>query len=318
MDALSEVLSAIHLDGAVFLDAEFTAPWCVEAQYGLPQETQLLRGADHIALFHFLLDGSCKTRLADGGDMLTLGPGDFVLYPHDHKHILGSDLGLPVVSTDILPRTEHGAARMTHGGGGAATRFVCGYLACDRRISRALFASLPQMMRIPMGSDPAMSWLTELLRVGVAESQAQRPGARAKLTKLSELIFVEAMRRYAAGLPEEERGWLAGLRDPQVGRALAMLHAQPARAWTVDELAQEVAMSRSALGQRFAELIGEPPMQYLTHWRLALAARALRSGPETVGRVAERYGYESESAFNRAFKREFGMPPASWRRQPAH
>jgi AraC family transcriptional regulator, alkane utilization regulator len=269
-------------------------------------------------LFHFLLDGSCKTRLADGGDVLTLGPGDFVLYPHDHKHILGSDLGLPVVSTDILPRTEHGAARMTHGGGGAATRFVCGYLACDRRISRALFASLPQMMRIPMGSDPAMSWLTELLRVGVAESQAQRPGARAKLTKLSELIFVEAMRRYAAGLPEEERGWLAGLRDPQVGRALAMLHAQPARAWTVDELAQEVAMSRSALGQRFAELIGEPPMQYLTHWRLALAARALRSGPETVGRVAERYGYESESAFNRAFKREFGMPPASWRRQPAH
>jgi AraC-like DNA-binding protein len=315
MDALSEVLSAIQLDGAVFLDAEFTAPWCIEAQYGLPKETQLLRGADHIALFHFLLDGACKTRLADGGEVLTLGPGDFVLYPHDHKHIMGTDLSLPAVDTDILPRTEHGAARMTHGGGGEATRFVCGYLACDRRISRALFSSLPEMMRIPMGKDPGMAWLTQLLRVGVAESQAQRPGARAQLTKLSELIFVEAMRRYAAGLPEEERGWLAGLRDPQVGKVLALMHAEPGRPWTVDELAREAALSRSSLGQRFTELIGEPPMQYLTHWRLALAARALRSGAETVNRIAERYGYESEAAFNRAFKREFGMPPAAWRRQ---
>ena len=315
MDALSEVLSAIHLDGAVFLDAEFTAPWCVEAQYGLPKETQLLRGADHIALFHFLLDGRCQARLADGGEMLLLESGDFVLFPHDHKHILGTDLSLPAVDTDILPRTEHSAARMTHGGGGETTRFICGYLACDRRISRALFSSLPEMMRIPMGRDPGMAWLTELLRLGVNESQAQRPGARAQLTKLSELIFVEAMRRYAAGLSDEERGWLAGLRDPQVGKALALLHAQAGRDWTVDELAREVAMSRSALGQRFTDLIGEPPMQYLTHWRLALAARALRSGPEPVNRIAGRYGYESEAAFNRAFKREFGVPPASWRRQ---
>ena len=315
MDALSEVLSAIQLDGAVFLDAEFTAPWCIEAQYGLPKETQLLRGADHIALFHFLLDGSCKARLADGGAAVALSAGDFVLYPHDHKHIMGSDLSLPAVDSDVLPRSEHSAARMTHGGGGEATHFVCGYLACDRRISRTLFSSLPEMMRIPMGQDPDMAWLTQLLRLGVAESQAQRPGARAQLTKLSELIFVEAMRRYAAGLPEEERGWLAGLRDPQVGKALALLHAEPGRAWTVDELAREAALSRSSLGQRFAELIGEPPMQYLTHWRLALAARALRSGAETVNRIAERYGYESEAAFNRAFKREFGMPPATWRRQ---
>ena len=315
MDALSEVLSAIQLDGAVFLDAEFTAPWCVRTQYGLPKETQLLRGADHIALFHFLLDGSCKTRLADCGETMVLNAGDLVLYPHDHKHILGSDLSLPAVDSDILPRTEYGTARMTHGGGGEATRFVCGYLACDRRISRSLFGSLPEMLRVPMGRDPAMAWLTQLLRVGVAESQAQRPGARAQLTKLSELIFVEAMRRYAAGLPEEERGWLAGLRDPQVGKALALLHAEPSRPWTVDELARQAALSRSSLGQRFTELIGEPPMQYLTHWRLALAARALRSGAEAVNRIAERYGYESEAAFNRAFKREFGMPPAAWRRQ---
>lgn len=316
MDALSEVLGAIHLDGAVFLDGEFTAPWCVRTQYGLPKETQLLRGADHIALFHFLLDGNCKVRLADGGEVVSLGPGDCMLFPHDHKHIMGSDLSLPPVDAEDLPHIDHGGSqRISHGGGGATTRFICGYLACDRRISRSLFSSLPEMLRIPLGSDPAMAWLTELLRVGVNESQAQRPGARSLLTKLSELIFVEAMRRYAAGLPQEERGWLAGLRDPQVGKALALLHAEPGRAWTVDELAREAALSRSTLGQRFAELIGEPPMQYLTHWRLALSARALRSGVEPVNRIAERYGYESEAAFNRAFKREFGVPPASWRRQ---
>jgi AraC-like DNA-binding protein len=316
MDTLSEVLGAIHLDGAVYIDAEFTAPWCVEAQYGLPTETQLLSGSDHVAFFHFLIEGSCKARLAEGGDVLDLKAGDFVLFPHDHEHLLGSDLSLPPVRAEGLPRTDYGESmRMRHGGGGEATHFVCGYLACDRRISRALFGSLPEMMRIPMGSDPAMAWLTELLRVGVNESQTQRPGARSLLTKLSELIFVEAMRRYAATLPEGQRGWLAGLRDPQVGKALALLHAQAGRDWTVDELAREVAMSRSALGQRFTDLIGEPPMQYLTHWRLALAARALRSGSETVARVAERHGYESEAAFNRAFKREFGMPPAAWRRQ---
>lgn len=316
MDALSEVLSAIQLDGAVYLDAEFTAPWCVEAYFGLPTQNALIVGADHVAFFHYLLSGRSKARLVSGGDAVELQTGDFVLFPHNKLHLLGSDLDIPPVDTKSLPRTgQLQAQRMQHGGGGEATRFVCGYLACDRRISRSLFSSLPEMMRIPMGSDPAMNWVTELLRVGVAESQAQRPGARAQLAKLSELIFVEAMRRYAAGLPDEARGWLAGLRDPQVGRALALLHAQAGRNWTVDELAREVAMSRSALGQRFADLIGEPPMQYLTHWRLALSARALRSGAEPVGRIAERYGYESEAAFNRAFKREFGMPPASWRRQ---
>jgi AraC-like DNA-binding protein len=316
MDTLSEVLGAIHLDGAVYLDAEFTAPWCVEAQYGLPTETQLLAGADHIAFFHFLIEGGCKARLAEGGDTLDLKAGDFVLFPHDHEHLLGSDLSLLPERAEELSRTIHGESmRMRHGGGGIATRFVCGYLACDRRISQSLFNSLPRMLRISIGDDPGMAWLSELLRVGVSESHAQRPGARSLLTKLSELIFVEAMRRYAATMPAEQRGWLAGLRDPHVGKALALLHAKPGHAWSVDELAREVALSRSALGQRFADLIGEPPMQYLTRWRLALAARALRAGPEVIARIAERYGYESEAAFNRAFKREFGAPPASWRRQ---
>ena len=311
-------MSAISLDGAVYIDAEFTAPWCVEAQYGLPTETQLLSGADHIAFFHFLIEGDCKARLAEGGESLDLKAGDFVLFPQDHEHLLGSDLSLPPIRAHELSREVHGESmRMRHGGGGKATRFVCGYLACDRRISQSLFNSLPRMLRITIGGDPSMAWLSELLRVGVNESQAQRPGARSLLTKLSELIFVEAMRRHAAALPVEQRGWLAGLRDPHVGKALALLHSRYGYPWTVDELAHEVALSRSVLAQRFAELIGEPPMQYLTRWRLALAARALRLGPESIGRIAERYGYESEAAFNRAFKREFGAPPASWRKQEA-
>lgn len=291
-------------------------PGAWRRSYGLPTETQLLSGADHIAFFHFLIEGDCKARLAEGGETLDLKAGDFVLFPQDHEHLLGSDLNLPPVRAEGLPRTIHGESmHMRHGGGGEPTRFVCGYLACDRHISKSLFSSLPRMLRISIGGDQGMAWLSELLRVGVSESRAQRPGARSLLTKLSELIFVEAMRHHAASLPPEQRGWLAGLRDPHVGKALGLLHARPGHPWMVDELAREVALSRSVLAQRFTELIGEPPMQYLTHWRLALAARALRSGHEAIARIAERYGYESEAAFNRAFKREFGAPPAFWRRQ---
>ena len=160
------------------------------------------------------------------------------------------------------------------GGGGAATRFICGYLACDRRASHALLGSLPPMLRIPLGDISLSGWLADLLRVGVQESQAQRPGSQSLLAKLSELAFTEALRRYAQSNPLELKGWLAGLQDPYVGRALALLHGDP-RGWTVEELAREVALSRSALAERFTDLIGEPPMQYLTRWRLTLAAHAL-------------------------------------------
>jgi AraC-like DNA-binding protein len=191
---------------------------------------------------------------------------------------------------------------------------VCGYLACSRSVCRPLLDALPRVLCIPIGDGPASAMLHELLRIGVRESSGLRPGAGSLLAKLSELMFVEAMRRYVEKLPPHGMGWLAGLRDAQVGRALALLHGEPGKPWTVEELAREVALSRSALAERFAALVGEPPMQYLTRWRLALAAQTLRAGREAVARVAERSGYESEAAFNRAFKREFGMPPAAWRR----
>ena len=318
MDALSDVLKSVRLEGAVYLNAEFTAPWCIQAKFGLASVRARLAGAEHVVFFHFLTEGGCKVRLADSVEALDVASGDLVLFAREDKHLMGSDLQLAPVEAASLIRADAAAdgdfIQMRHGGGGAATRFVCGYLACSRSLCRPLLDALPRVLRIPIGDGPAAGLLRELLRVGVRESSASRPGTESMLAKLSELMFVEAMRRYAESLPPEGKGWLAGVRDSHIGRALALLHGEPGKAWTVDELARNVALSRSALAERFAALVGEPPMQYLMRWRLALAAQTLRSSGEAVARVAERSGYESEAAFNRAFKREFGMPPAAWRK----
>jgi len=318
MDALSDVLKSVRLEGAVYLNAEFTAPWCIQAKFGLASVRARLAGAEHVVFFHFLTEGGCKVRLADSAEALDVAAGDLVLFPREPQHLMGSDLHLAPVEAASLIAADAAAGgdfiQMRHGGGGAATRFVCGYLACSRSVCRPLLDGLPRVLRIPIGDGPAAALLRELLRVGVRESSASRPGTESMLAKLSELMFVEAMRRYAESLPPEGKGWLAGVRDAHIGRALALLHGEPGRAWTVDELARKVALSRSALAERFAALVGEPPMQYLMRWRLALAAQTLRSSGEAVARVAERSGYESEAAFNRAFKREFGMPPAAWRK----
>jgi len=321
MDALSDVLKSIRLEGALYLNAEFTAPWCIRGECGLPSVRRRLADAEHVVFFHFVTEGRCKVRLSNGGgETLTASAGDLILIPQDDRHLLGSDVAIAPLEGDSL-FAEGGAnaeiVQLRHGGGGATTRFVCGYLACSRSVCRPLLEALPRALAIPIGDGPASTLLRELLRVGVRESSALRPGAGSLLAKLSELMFVEALRRYVENLPPQGMGWLAGLRDPQVGRALALMHGEPGKAWTVDELAREVALSRSALAERFAGLVGEPPMQYLTRWRLALAAQMLRAGREAVGRVAERSGYESDAAFNRAFKREFGMPPAAWRRAAA-
>jgi AraC-like DNA-binding protein len=318
MDALSDVLKSVRLEGAFYINAEFTAPWCIRGKCGQASVRQRLAGADHVVYFHFISEGACKVRLADGAETLEATAGDLVLFPQDDRHLMGSDLRLAPLETENLGYTPDAAGgdliQMRHGGGGPATRFVCGYLACNRSVCRPLLDALPRALRIPVGDAQASALLRELLRAGVNESSAARPGAASMLAKLSELMFVEALRRYVENLPPQGRGWLAGVRDAQIGRALALLHGEPVRSWTVDELAREVALSRSALAERFAALVGESPIQYLIRWRLALAAQALRAGREAVARVAERSGYESETAFSRAFKREFGMGPAAWRK----
>ena len=317
MDALSDVLKAVHLEGALYLNAEFTAPWCMRLRYGLASVKQRLSGAEHVVYFHLLTEGSCKVRLADGGEVLDLAAGDLVLFPRDDRHLIGSDLNLAPIEVENFNGGNEPAPALVplqFGGGGAATRFVCGFLACNRSMCRPLLDALPRVLRIPVGDGISATLLRDLMRLGVRESSLARPGAQSTLAKLAELMFVEALRRYAENLPTGGKGWLAALRDTQIGRALSLLHGEPGRAWTVDELARAVALSRSALAGRFVALVGESPMQYLMRWRLAVAARALRSGNEALSRVAERSGYESQAAFNRAFKREFGMPPAAWRR----
>jgi hypothetical protein len=283
LDVLSEVLTAIRVDGAAYIDAEFTAPWCAEAQHGLHRVAGQLPRTDHIIFLHLLTEGSCFVRLADGSETVNAVAGDLLLFPHDHLHILGSDLGLPPAEVkEIIDASDltQGLIEMRYGGGGEATRFVCGYLACDQQIFRPLLDALPEMLRIQLGDISVSGWIADLLRLGVQESKAQNPGARSLPSKLSELTFIEALRRYIQSQPLDQKGWLAGLRDPYIGRALALLHGKPSHRWTVEELAREVALSRSALADRFVDMIGEPPMQYLTRWRLALAARALRTGPD--------------------------------------
>jgi AraC-like DNA-binding protein len=321
MDALSDVLKSVRLEGAVYLNAEFTAPWCVSAKFGLATARAKLAGADRVLYFHYLAEGACRVRLA-GGEVHEAAARDLVIFMREEPHVMGSDLQLAPVETASLldvqaARGATDVVQLRHGGGGAATRVVCGYLACDRTISRMLFDALPVALVVPMREGPAAGMLQELLRLGVSESTASRPGAESLLAKLSELMFVEAMRVHLASLPPGGQGWLAGVRDAHVGRALSLLHADPKREWTLDELAREAALSRSALSERFASLVGEPPMQYLTRWRLGLAAAALRSSDRSIARIAEEFGYESESAFNRAFKREFEVPPATWRRRSA-
>jgi AraC family transcriptional regulator, alkane utilization regulator len=318
MDALSDVLKLVRLEGAVFVNAEFTAPWCVKSKFGLSSVRARLAGAEQVVFFHFLTEGGCKLQLADDTEAVDLTAGDLVLIPNEDPHLMGTDLQLAPVETASLMRakaaTDGDFVHMRHGGGGATTRFVCGYLACSRGVFRPLFEAMPSVLRIPTGDGPAATMMRELLRVGVRESSASRPGAESMLAKLSELMFVEALRRYVESLPPGGKGWLAGVGDAHIGRALALLHGEPGRAWTVDELAREVALSRSSLAERFTAMVGESPIQYLMRWRLALAAQTLRSGGEAIVRVAERSGYESEAAFSRAFKREFGMPPAAWRK----
>lgn len=321
MDALSDVLKSVRLEGAFYINAEFAAPWCLRGECNVPAVRRRLVGAEHVLFFHFVIEGVCRAALLESGEEIEARAGDLILVTRDDAHLLGSDLQIPPMPTDRLivadPNAEDGFVRLHHPGGGELTRFVCGYLACNRALCRPLLDTLPRLFRIPVGDATAVASLRELLRLGVRESTQSRPGTDSMLAKLSELMFVEAIRRYADNIPADSQGWMAGVRDPHIGRALGLIHAEPGRAWTVDDLAHAVAMSRSALAERFAALVGEAPIQYLTRWRLALAAKDLRAGSVPIIRIAERYGYTSEASFGRAFKREFDIPPAAWRRRGA-
>jgi AraC-like DNA-binding protein len=324
MDALSEVLGAVRLTGAVFLELEMRAQWSLLTAPARKIADVLMPEADHVIPFHLVTEGRCYGRLVDG-DPVELRAGDLILFPAGDRHVLTApnEAALRLTPAEltgesldkVLKRGE--VTEFKRDGAGDATRIVCGYLACDKRLAEPILRSLPRLLKVSMRDGGTAAWVRSSIKFSVAESASARPGSAAVLARLSEVLFAEAIRHYMDELPPDQSGWLAGLRDRHVGRALALLHEQPARAWTVDELAAKVGLSRSALGERFNSLIGAPPMQYLTRWRTSLAARLLRESNFSILRVATDVGYESEAAFNRAFKRELGLPPAAWRKRAA-
>jgi len=315
MDALSDVLRVIRMKGGVFLQAEFSAPWCISSRVGPDEREALLGGANHLVLYHYVVEGHLCAQLP-GGRPIAIGAGEVFMLPHNDEHRLGSHLDLPPVPVGRLVEApaDGGLWRMKHGGGGEPTRIVCGFLGCERLEGNPLIDSLPSMLTFDTRQGRIAAWIEGSLAFAADEVSARRPGSATVLTRLSELLFVEALRRYVEDLQPEQTGWLAGLKDPIVSRALSLLHGRLEEPWTVDDLGREVGLSRSALADRFTRLIGEPPMRYLARWRLQVAAHDLRHSDEALARVARRVGYESEPAFNRAFKRAFGVPPATWRR----
>jgi AraC-like DNA-binding protein len=314
MDVLSEVLRVIKLEGAIFYNAEFSAPWVFRAPPSHVVAPYFSPGGGHVIIYHLLTDGKCYAALEDG-ERTAITAGEVVIFPHGDAHIMGNGQAAAMVHSerDLHRILEQGVTLARAGGGGEITRLVCGYMSCDPQLSVTLLAGLPSIVKINIRKDDAGRWLENSIRFSAGEANAPRAGGEAVLSKLSEVLFVETLRRYIEQLPPEQTGWLAGARDPEIGKALALMHRHPAKPWTIATLAQEVGMSRSVLAARFRGFLGEPPMSYLTRWRLQIGARLLKSGNRSVGEIAAEVGYESEAAFNRAFKREFEVPPARFR-----
>jgi AraC family transcriptional regulator, alkane utilization regulator len=324
MDALSDVLAAVHLTGAVFLEMQMREDWSYLTAPARAIADVLMPEADHVIPYHLVLAGSCYARLVEG-EPVKLTAGEVVLFPAGDRHVLAtaSDTGSRLKPVEIsgeslremLKRGEVSAFR--EGKIGKPTRIVCGFLACDGRMAEPILTSLPRLLRVSLRGSWTAAWVQSSIQFSVAQSAARRPGSAMVLARLSEVLFAEAVRQYMDSVPNNQSGWLSALHDRYVGRALALLHDQATHPWTLDELSRDVGLSRSALGERFTALVGKPPMQYLTSWRIAIAASKLRRGEGSILRIATDVGYESEAAFSRAFKREYGLPPAAWRRKLA-
>jgi AraC-like DNA-binding protein len=317
MDALSDVLRVAHLTGGVFLHAQFFAPWCIAARVAPEHCAPALGPASHLIIYHYVVEGDLHIRVeGQEGDDVVIGAGEVVMLPRNDLHLMGSDLSLPPVpGSDIIhPPTDGGLFCIHHGGNGKSTRMVCGFLGCTSAESNPVLSSLPPLLKLKVEEGGAAEWIRSTFQYAAQEVSAGRPGSETVLAKLSELLFVETVRRYTEALPEGETGWFAGLREPYVARALALLHSDIIRRWTVDELGREVGLSRSALADRFIRLIGLPPMHYLASWRMQVATQKLRNTNASLAQVAEIVGYDSEAAFSRAFKKAFGLAPATWRR----
>jgi AraC-like DNA-binding protein len=326
-DPLSDVLRSVRLRGAVFWYVSCHGEWVAESPATHDIGDVVMPGSEHVLGYHLIVKGS-SWAAADGVAPVRLEAGEIVVFPRGDAHVLASAPGLRAPA-DVngyrtlaarpdqrpMPLAYYGSEVLPGPWAPTAddgTVVVCGFVGCDLRPFNPLIEALPRLLHLPAGA--VGDWVAPVLHQAVSESRGNRPGSAAVLERVSEMVFVDAARRYLEALPSDASGWLAALRDRHVGRAIALMHEQPAEPWTLDELGRQVGLSRSALHERFVELAGQPPMQYLTNWRMQCGARLLREGNATVATIAQDVGYDSEAAFARAFKRLVGQPPAAWRR----
>lgn len=315
-DLLSDLLGSMHLSGVVLLRAEFREPWSLLTPEACHLARLLPFRTEHIIPFHIVAQGGCRLEM-EGQEPLWLDEGDAVLLPYGNAHTLGGQERAATMPVGPLlpPPPWYDIQVLRLGGDGAFTQLICGFLQCDELLFHPILRHLPALIHVSPAAEPKDEWLASTLRHTAHEARHAHPGARCMLPRLTELMFVEILRKHMRTLSADEVGWFAALNDPVAGAALKCLHAAPLESWNVDSLARRIGVSRSVLADRFRHFLGQPPMQYLTHWRLQLAAQTLKSTELPMKRIADQAGYESEAAFSRAFKRHFGLPPAGWRKQ---
>jgi AraC-like DNA-binding protein len=313
-DVLSDLLRVVRLSGASLFHAEFREPWAVLTGGGAALARAMNLASRRVVPFHVVMQGRCSISL--DGRRIELAQGDVVILAHGDAHVLGAGEATPLPLGRILPPPpwHPGLVRLAHGGEGPAMQLFCGFLHCDALGFRPLLAGLPRLMVLRPFADGSSPWLRSTVELIVREVEARRPGSQLMLERLNEMVFVEALREFIAGAEAPDTGWLAGVKDRYVGRVLELIHAEPARSWSVPELSQHSGLSRSALADRFRRLVGQSPIDYLKAWRLQLACGLLRQGEAKVRDVAQAVGYESEASFSKAFRRAFGVPPGAWRR----
>jgi AraC-like DNA-binding protein len=316
-DTLSDVLRAVRLTGAVFIDVDVTVPWATFAPQSRHLIPLIMPDAQHLISYHLVTEGECYA-VQKGHEPVKLQAGDLIVFPQGDHHTLASEASLRAPGsfdiTDVDLSTQRPWKIEGGGGGHDRIKLVCGFLGCDVRPFNPLLAALPPRIHCSGKNPDCNARLSHFYQLAVMESHSQRMGGESILAKLSELLFIELVRMYLESLPKEQTGWLAGLRDRHVGQTLSLMHGQPARDWTLETLSAEVGLSRSALADRFTAFVGLPPMQYLAKWRMQIASGLLTQGRSNIAKIAVDVGYESEAAFSRAFKKMVGMPPAAWRK----
>lgn len=313
MNAIADIFKALPLSSGIFLEAEFSAPWCINAYVGPEDCAPFVPVPDAVTAFHYVYDGGL-TVAVEGEGVMHAEAGDILILPRNDVHLLGSDVGLVPVNTEqlIQPGKAGELARIRLGGGGTITRVICGYLGSDRHYFPVL-NMLPAVMKVSVSDAVTSAWFDSAFKRAAQERMFHEDGTGHSLAKLTELLFLDAMQQYLQSQPEESFAWFAALGDPKILKALSLLQTNMKYRWTTEELAREVGLSRSAFAVRFSELLGQPPMRYLTMQRLQSAARRLKNTQDSLTAIAFESGYESEAAFTRAFKREYGFPPAAWR-----